>query len=121
VSKVIRNRSKTARLAIFEIPAHNFPEPLCCRGARLIVDGPSDMSCLRGGGGVHVGQDDLGVAEERAIAAGTVGGEFPLTRSNSWRSDSTRDYIAIGPISDATKKNPDTGGGDGAFGKGGRG
>ena len=68
--------------------------------AVVIVNDRPDIACMAGAAGVHVGQDDLGVPEVRAIvgAAAIVG----LSTHDETQVDvalqSSADYIAVGPV-----------------------
>src|SRR5690349_21136742 len=60
-----RNKKSPAR-RLFEI-SRNLAQFLNLRGVRFIVNDRADVAALVGAGGVHVGQEDLGVEEARAI------------------------------------------------------
>ena len=77
---------------------------------RLIVNDRPDIALLAGAGGVHVGQDDLGVEDARAICGREkwVGISTHTLEQLAQADRTSADYIAIGPIfQTATKKNPD--------------
>ena len=57
-----RNKSATSR-QLFEV-SQSLSKFLHGRGARFIVNDRPDVATLVGAGGVHVGQQDLGVEEE---------------------------------------------------------
>jgi thiamine-phosphate pyrophosphorylase len=89
-----RNKKSPAR-RLFEI-SRNLAQFLNLRGVRFIVNDRADVAALVGAGGVHVGQEDLGVEEARAIEQ--------VQRANK----TSADYIAVGPIyATRTKENPD--------------
>jgi thiamine-phosphate pyrophosphorylase len=76
----------------------------------LIVNDRPDVAALAGAKGVHVGQDDLGVEQVRAL----VGKEMWLGVSTHNLEQFRRaaatsaDYIAVGPVFATTsKENPD--------------
>jgi thiamine-phosphate pyrophosphorylase len=76
-------------------------------GARLIVNDRADIAAMSQADGVHVGQEDLGVAEVRAIVgAGAIVGLSTHDREQieaAAPTDAT--YIAVGPIyGSATKE-----------------
>ena len=80
------------------------------RGVTSIVNDRADVAALAGVSGVHVGQEDLGVEEARAV----VGTDRLVGVSTHNRAQfvqaaaSSADYIAVGPIfSTSTKSNPD--------------
>ncbi|HET7695107.1 MAG TPA: thiamine phosphate synthase [Vicinamibacterales bacterium] len=76
-------------------------------GARLIVNDRADVARLSGADGVHVGQDDLGVEEVRAILGpdaivGVSTHDEPQIEQ-AWRTTAT--YLAVGPIYSTTTKD----------------
>ncbi len=80
------------------------------RGVRFIVNDRPDIALLSGAGGVHVGQEDLGVDEARAICGPDrwVGISTHSLEQLAAADRTSADYIALGPIfPTATKKNPD--------------
>lgn len=79
-------------------------------GAAVVINDRADVARLCGAAGVHVGQEDLSVAEVRAI----VGPEALVglsTHSPSQADAACREpisYVAIGPVfSTASKARPD--------------
>lgn len=99
-----RNKSAGAR-HIYEISGA-IQRELLGYDARLIVNDRVDVALLAGAGGVHLGQDDLPIAEARKIVtAGTARrGEFWVgisthTLEQVKAADATSaDYVAVGPI-----------------------
>jgi thiamine-phosphate pyrophosphorylase len=79
-------------------------------GATLIINDRVDVALTAGADGVHLGQDDLSVAEAREIL-----GEGKIIGVSTHSIDQFRaalktsaDYIAVGPVySTMTKENPD--------------
>jgi thiamine-phosphate pyrophosphorylase len=69
-------------------------------GARLIVNDRPDIARASAADGVHVGQDDLPVAETRAIVgpAAIVGISTHDAAQRSAALQTDADYIAVGPI-----------------------
>jgi thiamine-phosphate pyrophosphorylase len=69
-------------------------------GAAVIVNDRPDIARLAGAAGVHVGQDDLAVADVRRIVGGkAIVGLSTHTAAQieeGWREEV--DYIAVGPI-----------------------
>jgi thiamine-phosphate pyrophosphorylase len=69
-------------------------------GGQVIVNDRADIAVLSGAAGVHVGQDDLAVADVRSI----VGAEAVVglsTHSRAQLADAVRQpisYVAIGPV-----------------------
>jgi thiamine-phosphate pyrophosphorylase len=87
---------------------------LCPRGVRFIVNDRPDVALLAGAGGVHVGQEDLGVEEARSIGNGArlkdwwVGVSTHTLEQVAAADRTSADYIAFGPIfPTTTKQNPD--------------
>ena len=112
--ELIQYRSKMASSRQFFEISRQLSSFLRPRGVRLIVNDRPDIALLAGADGVHVGQDDLGVEDARAICGGFDGkGRWVGVSTHSLEqlaaADRTSaDYIAIGPIfSTTTKKNPD--------------
>jgi thiamine-phosphate pyrophosphorylase len=80
------------------------------KGATLFVNDRPDVAWLSGADGVHVGQDDLGVEQARALMGpGRWVGVSTHNVEQFERAVSTSaDYIAIGPIFETSSKaNPD--------------
>lgn len=108
--ELIQYRNKTApSRELFDI-SKKLSTGLAQRGVRFIVNDRPDIALLSGAGGVHVGQDDLGVEEARAICgAGRWVGISTHTLEQVAAADRTSaDYVAFGPIfPTTTKQNPD--------------
>jgi thiamine-phosphate pyrophosphorylase len=70
------------------------------RGARVIINDRADIAALSRADGVHVGQDDLSVAQVRAIVgASAIIGLSTHTRDQIDRAlASDASYVAVGPI-----------------------
>jgi thiamine-phosphate pyrophosphorylase len=75
-------------------------------GGRLIVNDRADIARLAGADGVHVGQDDLSVAEARAIlgpdAIVGISTHDPAQVEAAGATPAT--YLAVGPIYDTATK-----------------
>ena len=65
--ELIQYRNKTASSRQFFEVSRQLSSALEPRGVRLIVNDRADIALLAGAGGVHVGQEDLGVEDARAI------------------------------------------------------
>lgn len=86
--------------------------PLCeARGARLIVNDRLDVALAGGADGVHLGQDDLPLAEARRIVEATVGRARCLIGVSTHdeaqaeaAAKSGADYLGFGPIFPTTSK-----------------
>ena len=103
-----RNKKAPPR-SLFEI-SRRLSNGLAQRGARFIVNDRPDIALLAGAGGVHVGQDDLGVDEARAICGSErwVGVSTHSLDQVEAADRTSADYIAFGPIFPTkTKQNPD--------------
>jgi thiamine-phosphate pyrophosphorylase len=77
---------------------------------RLIMNDRPDLVLLAGFDGVHVGQDDIGAEDARAIVGSNhwVGVSAHSTEQVIEANRTSCDYIAYGPIfSTASKINPD--------------
>lgn len=78
-------------------------------GARLIINDRVDVALVSDADGVHLGQDDLSVAEAREIlGAEKIIGVSTHTPEQFMNALTTSaDYIAIGPVyATTTKENP---------------
>jgi thiamine-phosphate pyrophosphorylase len=76
----------------------------------LIVNDRPDVAALAGAKGVHVGQDDLGAEQVRALVGGEMWVGVSTHNLQQFRraAATSTDYIAIGPIFATTSKaNPD--------------
>src|ERR1700722_5398125 len=73
--ELIQYRNKTGSSRQFFEISQKLSSVLRPRGVRLIVNDRPDIALLAGAGGVHVGQDDLGVEDARAICGGVDGKE----------------------------------------------
>jgi thiamine-phosphate pyrophosphorylase len=78
-------------------------------GGRLIVNDRADIAVMSGAHGVHVGQDDLTVADVRAIVGGAsmVGISTHDAAQIATAAATGADYIAVGPV--FTTATKDTG------------
>jgi thiamine-phosphate pyrophosphorylase len=80
------------------------------RGASFFVNDRADIAQLSGASGVHVGQEDLGVEQARAVigADGWIGVSTHNEAQFLSAVKTSADYIAVGPIfGTTTKENPD--------------
>ncbi len=99
-----RNKKAPSR-ELFEISLR-LSTALAQSGARFIVNDRPDIAP----GGVHVGQEDLGVEEARAICGRQrwVGVSTHTLEQVATADRTSADYIAFGPIfPTTTKQNPD--------------
>jgi thiamine-phosphate pyrophosphorylase len=103
-----RNKKAPSR-ELFEISLR-LSAGLAGRGARFIVNDRPDIALLASAGGVHVGQEDLGVEEARAICGNQrwVGISTHTLGQVAAADRTSADYVAFGPIyPTTTKQNPD--------------
>src|SRR5579883_2663968 len=78
--------------------------------SRFIVNDRADIALVVNSAGVHVGQEDLGVEEARAIVGSYrwVGVSTHSLEQFDAAAESSADYIAFGPVFPTTsKENPD--------------
>jgi thiamine-phosphate pyrophosphorylase len=78
--------------------------------ARFMVNDRADVAAICGAGGVHVGQDDLGVEDARAICGPDRWVGVSTHNMEQFRAAlaTSADYIAVGPVFATTSKaNPD--------------
>lgn len=80
------------------------------RGLKVIVNDRADLAWLSGADGVHLGQEDLPVAEARRILGekAIIGFSTHGLEQARQARDSLVDYLAVGPVFPTrTKENPD--------------
>ena len=79
------------------------------QGITFIVNDRPDVAAVAEASGVHVGQDDLGVAATRTLVAGRIIGVSTHNLEQfKAAAESEADYIAVGPIfATSSKENPD--------------
>jgi thiamine-phosphate pyrophosphorylase len=75
-------------------------------GARLVINDRADIARLSGADGVHVGQDDLAVADVRAIVGpdAIVGLSTHDAAQVAAAAATSASYIAVGPVYDTRTK-----------------
>jgi thiamine-phosphate pyrophosphorylase len=103
-----RDKSASSR-KLFE-SARRLSSQLTPQGVSFVVNDRADVASLVDAGGVHVGQEDLGVEEARSvIGSGKLVGVSTHNLEQFERAAATSaDYIAVGPVfSTSTKANPD--------------
>ena len=108
--ELIQYRHKTGSSRHFFEVSRQLCGALGPRGVRLIVNDRPDIALLAAAEGVHVGQEDLGVEEARAVCGRDrlVGVSTHTLEQVAAAATTSADYIAFGPIfQTATKKNPD--------------
>ena len=108
--RLLQYRNKTASSNDLLQSSKRLSADLIPRGVTFIVNDRADVAALAGASGVHVGQEDLGVEEARAVVGrGKLVGVSTHNRAQFEQAAATSvDYIAVGPIfSTSTKANPD--------------
>jgi len=103
-----RNKKAPSR-DLFEVSLR-LSTAMAQRDVRFIVNDRPDIALLSGAGGVHVGQEDLGVEEARAICGRPrwVGVSTHTLDQVAAADRTSADYVAFGPIfPTTTKQNPD--------------
>jgi thiamine-phosphate pyrophosphorylase len=108
--ELIQYRNKTGPTRQFFDVSLQLSRTLAARGVRFIVNDRPDIALLTSAGGVHVGQEDLGVEEARAICGQDrwVGVSTHTLEQVAAADHTTADYIAFGPVfPTVTKQNPD--------------
>lgn len=108
--RLLQYRNKGASSLDLLESSKRLSSELLARGVTFIVNDRADVAALAGASGVHVGQEDLGVEETRAVVGqGKLVGVSTHNRAQFEQAAATSaDYIAVGPIfSTSTKSNPD--------------
>lgn len=108
--RLLQHRNKTASSRDLLESSKQLSAELLSRGVTFIVNDRADVAALAGASGVHVGQEDLGVEEARAVVGQSklVGVSTHNRAQFEQAAATSADYIAVGPIfSTSTKANPD--------------
>ncbi len=103
-----RNKSASAR-QLYE-SSRELAELVGPRGVSLVVNDRADVAALAGANGVHVGQEDLGVEQARAVVGESkwIGVSTHNLLQFEVAVNTSADYIAVGPVfSTSTKASPD--------------
>jgi thiamine-phosphate pyrophosphorylase len=103
-----RNKRASGR-ELFETSSE-LAEYLNPLGVQFIVNDRVDVAALAGAGGVHVGQDDLGVEQARQVMGEGKWVGISTHNPGQFRSalETSAEYIAVGPIfATGSKENPD--------------
>lgn len=106
---IIQLRLKHAATGPFVEAAKAWKAALAGTGCPFIVNDRVDVAMLAGADGVHLGQDDLPVAEARKLLPEAILGLSTHTPEQAAAAQSLDlDYLALGPIfATATKDDPD--------------
>jgi thiamine-phosphate pyrophosphorylase len=109
-ARLIQYRNKRASgRELFET-SRELAEYLNPLGVQFIVNDRADVAVLAGAGGVHVGQDDLGVEQARRVVGEDKWVGISTHNSGQFRSalQTSAEYIAVGPVfATGSKENPD--------------
>jgi thiamine-phosphate pyrophosphorylase len=103
-----RNKRASGR-ELFETSSE-LAEYLNPLGVQFIVNDRVDVAALAGAGGVHEGQDDLGVEQARQVMGEGKWVGISTHNPGQFRSalETSAEYIAVGPIfATGSKENPD--------------
>jgi thiamine-phosphate pyrophosphorylase len=103
-----RNKKGPARDVLAD--ARKLAEMVRPQGVTLFVNDRPDIAYLSGASGVHVGQDDLGVEQARAVIGADRWVGISTHNEAQFRAalETSADYIAVGPVFGTTsKENPD--------------
>ena len=106
-ARVIQLRDKAARTGPITALADAAVSRAHAGGASLIVNDRADVAKLSGADGVHVGQDDLSVAEVRRILGGEpiVGVSTHDQTQIDAALETSANYVAVGPIYGTSTKD----------------
>jgi len=108
--ELIQLRDKRATARKIQDEASDLVAHLSPHGVRIIVNDRPDIAAIVGAGGVHVGQEDLPVAEARRICGPSRWVGISTHNLDQFRDATltSADYIAVGPIfPTSAKENPD--------------
>lgn len=109
-AKLIQLRDKEATAKEMMEGARECLELTRVAGAKLIINDRVDVAMVTGADGVHLGQDDLTVAEARALLGPDkiIGISTHSLAQVEAALTTSANYIAVGPIfRTTTKANPD--------------
>src|SRR5216110_898766 len=108
--RLLQYRNKAASSRDLLESSKRLSSELVPRDVTFIVNDRADVAALAGACGVHVGQEDLGAQEARAVVGRSklVGISTHNRAQFEQAAATSADYIAVGPIfSTSTKSNPD--------------
>ncbi|HEV2198060.1 MAG TPA: thiamine phosphate synthase [Candidatus Acidoferrum sp.] len=108
--RLLQYRNKTASSRDLLESSKRLSAELMPRGVTFLVNDRADVAALADASGVHVGQEDLGAEEARAVVGRSklVGISTHNRAQFEQAAATSADYIAVGPIfSTSTKPNPD--------------
>ena len=108
--RLLQYRDKTASARDLLHSSRSLASLLTPQGITFIVNDRADVAVLAGASGVHVGQDDLGVEQARALVGNEkwVGVSTHNLEQFRAAAATSADYIAVGPVfATSSKANPD--------------
>ena len=99
-ARILQLRAKTGSSAAFLALADRLAQRVRAFDALLVVNDRADIARLSGASGVHVGQDDLDIADVRRIvgSAGVVGISTHDEAQIDAALETDATYVAVGPI-----------------------
>jgi len=104
--RLMQYRNKSAPARVLLEASRALVEELSPRQVRLVVNDRADVAALARAGGLHVGQDDLGVEAARALVGNEaiVGVSTHNLEQFAVAAATSADYIALGPIFETSSK-----------------
>jgi thiamine-phosphate pyrophosphorylase len=105
-ASLLQLRDKSGSTGSFLDLAERIVRLARARGVPVIINDRADIAALSGADGVHVGQDDLTVADVRAIVGpAAIVGLSTHTRDQIDRAlESDASYVAVGPVFETATK-----------------
>src|SRR5712692_8443646 len=106
--EIIQYRAKSLTSRELFLSCREFASLSRSKPFRLIINDRADIAAMVGAGGVHVGQQDLGVEDARRVCGANcwVGESTHTLEQVSEAAATSADYIAVGPIfPTSTKEN----------------
>lgn len=107
--RLVQYRNKTASAGELLRASRELAEFFRGRGVWLVVNDRPDVALLAGAAGVHVGQEDLSVADARRLVGSETWVGVSTHDEEQFRRAlaTSADYIAVGPVFPTeTKENP---------------
>jgi thiamine-phosphate pyrophosphorylase len=99
-ARLIQLRAKTLASGPLLALAAGMAEDAAAVGAQLVVNDRADLAVLSGAAGVHVGQDDLSVADVRRVvgAHAIIGLSTHSAQQLAYACGQDVSYVAVGPV-----------------------
>ena len=108
--RLVQYRNKAAPASVVLRVSRRLAVYFQPRGVTFLVNDRPDVALFAGAAGVHVGQEDLGVEDARRLVGQGkwVGVSTHNLEQLRHATETSADYIAVGPIfPTTTKENPD--------------